>query len=280
MAHDKESGILARHRVPLDPGGCVDLGAIDPSSTAELGRDAKDRAHKKLRKDQERLEELQVRLFAENKRSLLIVLQAMDTGGKDGTIRSVLGPLNAQGVRVQNFKKPTEEEAAHHFLWRIRKALPAKGMIGVFNRSHYEDILVPTVYGTLPADKVAGRYEEINEFERGLAAEGATVVKFFLHISKEEQKRRLQDRLDDPEKRWKFNPADLKTRERWPAFMKSYGKILSRTSTVWAPWHIIPADKKWYRDFLVGRILRRVLDGMRPRFPKAPKGLEDIPIPD
>ena len=212
MAHDKESGILARHRAPLDPKGCVDLTAIDSSSTAELGRDAKDRAHKKLRKDQERLDELQQRLFAENKRSLLIVLQAMDTGGKDGTIRAVLGPLNPQGVRVQSFKKPTEEEAAHHFLWRIRKALPAKGMIGVFNRSHYEDILVPTVYGTLAAEKVGGRYEEINEFERNLVAEGTTVVKFFLHISKEEQKRRLQDRLDDPEKRWKFNPADLKAR--------------------------------------------------------------------
>lgn len=280
MAHDKEAGILARHRVPLDPQGAVDLDAIDSSSTAELGRDAKDRAHKKLRRDQERLDELQQRLYAERKRSLLIVFQAMDTGGKDGAIRGVLGPLNPQGVRVQSFKKPTEEEASHHFLWRIRKALPAKGMIGVFNRSHFEDILVPSVYGTLPAEKLAGRYEEINEFERDLAAEGTTVVKFFLHISKEEQKRRLQDRLDDPEKRWKFNPADLKTRERWPVFMRTYGKILSRASTVWAPWHLIPADKKWYRDFLVGRILRRVLEGVRPRFPKAPPGIEDIVIPD
>ena len=268
-----------KFRVAPDPKGAVDLSELDSRRTPGM-KHRKEKAAEKLEGDQKRLDELQQKLYAEGKRSVLIVLQAMDTGGKDGTIRWVLGPLNPQGFKITGFKKPTDQEAKHHYLWRIKKALPGKGIIGVFNRSHYEDILVPTVYKTMPLSEVAGRYEEINAFEKKLADQGVVILKFFLHISKDEQKQRLQDRLDDPEKRWKFSPADLEARKHWDGFQRAYGKILARTSTPWAPWHIIPADKKWYRNYAVGRILREALERMDPSQPRADFDPSKIKIPD
>ncbi len=275
----QEGDFAEKFRVAHDPKGAVDFSQWNPGRTPGM-KHRKEKAAEKLEGDQKRLDKLQQKLYAEGKRSVLIVLQAMDTGGKDGTIRWVLGPLNPQGFKVSGFKKPTAKELKHHYLWRIKNALPGKGIIGVFNRSHYEDILVPTVYKSMPLSEVAGRYEEINAFEKKLADQGVVILKFFLHISKDEQKRRLQDRLDDPEKLWKFSPADLESRKHWDGFQQTYGKILARTSTSYAPWHIIPADKKWYRNYAVGRILREALERMDPREPKADFDPSKITIPD
>ena len=203
----------------------------------------------------------------------------MDTGGKTAPTAGGRGRPNPRVSRTRALKS-RRIKAKHHYLWRIKKALPGKGIIGVFNRSHYEDILVPTVYKTMPLSEVAGRYEEINAFEKKLADQGVVILKFFLHISKDEQKQRLQDRLDDPEKRWKFSPADLEARKHWDGFQRAYGKILARTSTPWAPWHIIPADKKWYRNYAVGRILREALERMDPSQPRADFDPSKIKIPD
>jgi len=211
--------------------------------------------------------ELQNRLYAESKQSLLIVLQATDTGGKDSTIRKVLGPINPQGVRVTSFKAPSSIELAHDFLWRIHQAVPAKGMIGVFNRSHYEDVLIVRVHDLVPKETVERRYDQINDFERHLAENNVTLLKFFLHISKDEQKERLQARLDDPNKHWKFNPADLEEREKWDDYEEAFEIALSRCSTKQAPWFIIPADRKWYRNAVIARIIRRTLEDMDPHYP-------------
>ncbi|MBI5239919.1 MAG: polyphosphate kinase 2 family protein [Elusimicrobia bacterium] len=275
-----ESGDFGgQFRVPYDPKGQVDLSKVDAERTPGMKHD-KDKAKDRLSEDQEEMDALQQKLYAEGKRSVLIVLQAMDTAGKDGTIRWVLAGLNPQGVKVTSFKKPTAVEAKHHFLWRIKKALPGKGIIGVFNRSQYEDILVPTVYKTFSTEEVAGRYDQINAFEKKLADQGTVILKFFLHISKDEQKARLQERLDDPDKNWKFSLADLETRKRWDDFQKAYGKVLARTSTPWAPWHLIPADKKWYRNYAVGRVIKEALQRMDPRFPKVDFDPKKIKIPD
>ncbi|MEL6962821.1 MAG: polyphosphate kinase 2 family protein [Pseudomonadota bacterium] len=212
--------------------------------------------------------ELQNRLYAEGKQALLIVLQATDTGGKDSTIRKVLGPINPQGVEVTSFKAPSSVELAHDYLWRIHQAVPAKGMIGVFNRSHYEDVLIVRVHNLAPRDKVEQRYDQINEFERHLAENDVTILKFFLHISKDEQKERLQARLDDPSKHWKFNPNDLKERERWDEYEEAFELALSRCSTKHAPWFVIPADRKWYRNAVIARIIRRTLEAMDPQYPE------------
>lgn len=255
----------------------VDLSDMD---TADTGGLDKAEALERTAKDAEKLDELQQRLYAGGKRSVLIILQGMDTSGKDGTIRHVFSAMTPQGVEVHSFKKPTPEEARHGFLWRIRKALPGKGKIGVFNRSHYEDLLVPTVYETLPAAEIEKRYGTINEFERKLSEQGVVVLKFFLHISKAEQKERLQERLDDPDKRWKFSPEDLKSREHWDELQAAYEKVIERTSTPWAPWHVIPADKKWVRNYLVGRILRQTLEKMDLRYPRPDFDPKKIKIPD
>jgi PPK2 family polyphosphate:nucleotide phosphotransferase len=266
-------------RVPYDPKGSVDLSQINPGRTPGM-KHKQDKAIDKFHRDQRKLDLLQQKLYAEGKRSVLIVLQAMDTGGKDGTVRWVLAGLNPQGIKISSFKKPTPQEAKHHFLWRIKKALPGKGVMGVFNRSHYEDILVPTVYKTFSAQEVAGRYAEINAFEKKLADQGTVILKFFLDISKAEQKARLQERLDDPEKTWKFSAADLESRKHWEAFQKAYGKILARTSTAWAPWHIIPANNKWYRNYAVARILKEAMERMAPRIPAPAFDPKTIVIPD
>jgi PPK2 family polyphosphate:nucleotide phosphotransferase len=208
-------------------------------------------------------------LWAEGKRSLLVVLQAMDAGGKDGVIRHVFGPLNPQGVRVACFKQPSARELAHDYLWRVHRETPERGGIVVFNRSHYEDVLVVRVQGVIGREVWERRYEEINAFEQMLAAEGTTILKFFLHISKDEQKARLQARLDEPQKRWKFAHGDLVERKKWDEYQSAFDDAISACSTEWAPWYVVPSDRKWYRNWAVSSIVRGVLEGMDPRAPKA-----------
>lgn len=215
-----------------------------------------------------KLDPLQERLYAEGSQSLLIILQALDTGGKDGTIRHVMREINPQGCQVTSFKAPTPDEHSHDYLWRVHQHVPAKGMIGIFNRSHYEDVLVTRVHGDLSAKTAEKRFREINDFERMLAHNGTTVIKLFLAISKDEQRRRLQARVDDPQKRWKFSPADLTERRFWNRYPKVCAEAFSATSTKHAPWYVIPANHKWYRNYLVSGIVAATLEEMNPRFPK------------
>ena len=215
------------------------------------------------------MQDLQYRLWAEKRRSVLVVLQGMDTAGKDGTIRHVFGALNPQGVRVEGFKQPTPEELAHDYLWRVHRKTPGHGRIVVFNRSHYEDVLVVRVHGLVPEDVWCWRYEEINAFERLLAGSGTTILKVFLHISKGEQKQRLQARLDEPDKLWKCSMGDLAERKRWAEYQEAYTDALSRCSTEHAPWFVVPADSKWYRNWSISSIVRRALEEMDPRPPRA-----------
>jgi PPK2 family polyphosphate:nucleotide phosphotransferase len=224
----------------------------------------------------ERLGELQQRLYGEAKRALLIVLQGMDTSGKDGTIRHVFGGVNPQGCSVASFKAPTPIELAHDYLWRVHAATPARGMITIFNRSHYESVLVERVLKLVPKKVWSRRYDHINQFERLLSDEGTTILKFFLHISKKEQKKRLQDRLDDPSKHWKFDVRDLDMRKRWDQYAAAYEDALSRCSTDYAPWYMIPADHKWYRNWAISDVIVRTLEKMKPRYPevKLPKDLK------
>ena len=218
----------------------------------------------------EELIELQARLYAESKRKLLVVFQAMDGGGKDGTIRSVFQGVNPQGVVVTSFKAPTTQELAHDFLWRVHNAVPANGHIGVFNRSHYEDVLVVRVHKLVPENVWKPRFEMVNDFERMLTQTGTRIVKFFLHISKDEQKKRFEERINDPSKRWKFDPADLEKRKFWSEYQDAFEDMLERCSTEEAPWYVIPADQNWFRDYAVCRILVETLREMKPRFPDPP----------
>jgi PPK2 family polyphosphate:nucleotide phosphotransferase len=224
------------------------------------------------------LEELQEMLYAEHKHKVLIVLQAMDTGGKDGTIRHVFEGVNPQGVRVAGFKKPTPEELDHDFLWRVHKQVPGKGEVVIFNRSHYEDVLVVRVHNLAPQEVWSKRYDHINDFERMLVDEGTTILKFFLHIDLDEQKERLQARLDEPNKRWKFNPEDLEERKLWPQYVKAYEDAISKTSTDWAPWYIVPANRKWYRNLVVGTVIIETLKDLDMRYPEAEFDPADIKI--
>ncbi|MCW5851861.1 MAG: polyphosphate kinase 2 family protein [Anaerolineae bacterium] len=228
----------------------------------------------------QRLQKLQERLYAEGKQSLLVVFQATDTGGKDGTIRAVFEGTNPQGVRVASFKVPTVEELAHDFLWRIHKETPGRGMIGIFNRSHYEDVIVVRVKNIVPESVWRPRYQIINEFERLLALNGTRIVKFFLHISKDEQKQRLQDRLDDPRKHWKFSLADLKEREYWDNYQAAFEDAINHCSTEYAPWYVIPANRNWYRNLVVASTLVETLEQMNPQFPPEEPGLDKVKIPD
>lgn len=226
-----------------------------------------------------RLAELQENLWAEGKRSLLVVLQAMDTGGKDGTIRHVFRGVNPHGVKVWSFGVPTEAELARDYLWRVHDRVPADGTIGIFNRSHYEDVLVVRVKGLAPEEVWSRRYGHIRDFERLLADEGTVIVKLFLHISKEEQKERLQARLDEPHKTWKFNEGDLADRALWDDFQEAYRVALSETSTAHAPWYVIPADRKWYRNLAVSSILIDTLERMDPMPPEPDPDLDQVVIP-
>ncbi|HWJ61871.1 MAG TPA: polyphosphate kinase 2 family protein [Acidimicrobiales bacterium] len=224
------------------------------------------------------LGEWQTRLWAEGSRSVLMVLQAMDAGGKDGTIRKVFTGVNPQGVRVASFKAPTPEELSHDFLWRIHQQAPGHGELGVFNRSHYEDVLIVRVNELVPEPVWRARYEHIRNFEELLTASGTTVVKFFLHISPEEQAERLQARLDDPTKRWKFEAADLDVRKNWDAYQRAFEDALGETSTHDAPWYVIPADRKWYRNWAVLQVLLATMARIDPQFPPEQEGLEGLTV--
>lgn len=264
-------------RYRVEPGSRVRLSDWDPGDTSSMPG-GKPAVEDELRQLTERLEELQELLYAEHKHRLLVILQAMDTGGKDGTIRHVFEGVNPQGVKVTSFGVPTPQELAHDYLWRVHPHTPGLGEIMIFNRSHYEDVLVVRVHNLVPPEVWRRRYAHVNDFERMLAEEGVTILKFYLHISREEQKRRLQERLDDPKKQWKFRVGDLNERTRWDDYMAAYEDVLSLTSTAWAPWHIVPADHKWYRNWVVASVLVRTLSGLNMCYPPAEEGLEHIRI--
>ena len=238
----------------------------------------RDEAEASAATDIARIDELQDVLYAESKHALLIVLQATDTGGKDSTVRKVFGPVDPLGVRVTSFKAPSKLELSHDYLWRVHQAVPPKGMIGIFNRSHYEDVLIVKVRELAPKKVIEQRYDQINAFEQHLADNNVTILKLYLHISKDEQKERLQARLDDPTKHWKFNPGDLKERALWDDYRAAYETALSRCSTPDAPWFVIPADRKWYRNAVIARIIRCTLEDLDLRYPPPPPGLDDIEI--
>ncbi len=216
----------------------------------------------------ERLGELQELLYVDGRFALLVVLQAMDAAGKDSTVRAVFGPVNPQGCRVVSFKAPSHREAGHDYLWRIHREVPAKGQITVFNRSHYEDVLVARVNKLVEAQVWQRRYRQINEFEQLLASEGTLILKFYLHVSKDYQRVRLQRRLDRADKNWKFNPKDLDARARWPEYMQAYEQVLSQCSTDLAPWYVIPAEQRWYRNLLIAQALVGALEGLNLRYPQ------------
>ncbi|HBL29626.1 MAG TPA: polyphosphate kinase [Acidobacteria bacterium] len=266
---------LKRYRI--EPGEKVDLSRHPPGDTAGA-KDGREAAEEKALELNERLEVLQERLWAEQKHAVLVVLQGMDTSGKDGVIRKVFEGVNPLGVRVAAFKAPTEEELAHDFLWRVHSRVPGRGEIVIFNRSHYEDVLVPRVRQLVPEKVWKARYGQINDFEKLLAETGTTILKFFLHISKDEQKERLQERLDDPEKRWKFRKGDLDDRALWDDYTKAYEALLSRTSTRHAPWWVIPADKKWYRDLVIGSVLVEALEKLDIRRPEPREDLTGVVV--
>ena len=262
----------------VQPEKPIVLADLDPDITEKYKK--KKDVKKELKKQSKRLVELQRRLYAENKGSLLIVLQATDTGGKDGTIKHVFKNVNPQGCRVWSFKKPSDEELSHDFLWRYHERTPARGMITIFNRSHYEDVLIVRVKEMVPEDVWRKRYHLINEFEQMLTLNNITVVKFFLHISKDEQKRRLESRLENSDKRWKFSSNDLKEREYWNDYQVAFEDAINNCSTAYAPWYVVPANNKWYRNLVIARTIADTLEAMNPQYPEAEAGLENIVIPD
>jgi PPK2 family polyphosphate:nucleotide phosphotransferase len=262
----------------VEPGKPARLADIDPDESEHYQR-KKDVADE-LKRHRDRISDLQARLYGEQRRSLLIVLQAMDTGGKDGTIKGVFAGVNPQGCQVWSFKAPSNEEAAHDFLWRYHQKAPSKGMIHIFNRSHYEDVLIVRVKELVPEPVWRPRYEAINQFEYALTTDGVTVLKFFLHISRDEQKRRLESRLEDPDKRWKFSSSDLKERAYWDDYQAAFEDAVNRCSTPYAPWYVVPANNKWYRNLVVARTIADTLEAMDPRFPAAEKGLDKVEVPD
>jgi PPK2 family polyphosphate:nucleotide phosphotransferase len=260
------------YRVPVK--GKIKLKDYDPNDSRLFDGNKKDSKEALLKLNTE-LAALQEQLYAEGKHRLLIVLQAMDTGGKDGVIRAVFEGVNPQGVKVASFKVPTPVELSHDYLWRVHQQTPGKGEMVIFNRSHYEDVLVVRVHQLVPEEVWSRRYQHIREFERLLADEGTTVLKFYLHIDLQEQAQRFLARVEDPTKQWKFNPGDLDERERWEEYMKAYEDMLNQTSTDWAPWYIIPANKKWYRNWLISKIVIKTLKDLDMRYPAAPENIED-----
>ena len=250
----------------VKPGDKVRLSEIDPGAT--LGFKDKDSIKKAFEKNTARLYELQYRLYAEHQRALLIVLQALDAGGKDGTIRHVMAHVNPQSCRVTSFKVPSPEERDRDFLWRIHKAVPARGEMGIFNRSHYEDVLVVRVHQMVPREVWEARYEQINAFEKMLVESGTRILKFYLHISKAEQKARFRERLEDASKHWKLSTADFEERRHWKDYQAAYEDVFRRCSTPWAPWYIIPSNRKWFRNFVVSDVIVQTLEAMNPRFPE------------
>jgi PPK2 family polyphosphate:nucleotide phosphotransferase len=260
----------------ITPGAAVDLDAIDPAST-HGGPGDKRATNEAIKELRDRLAELQGRLYAESDRSLLVVLQALDAGGKDGTIKHVFMGVNPQGCTVTSFKQPNDHERAHDFLWRIHQNTPHRGMIGIFNRSHYEDVLVVRVHGLVPEHVWRRRYTLIRDFERELTLEGARIVKFYLHISKEEQARRFRRRLERPDKRWKFSRTDVEERKHWEDYRSAFEEAIAETTTDIAPWYVIPADNKWHRNWAVLTTLIETLEDVDPRYPEPEM---DLPHPD
>ncbi len=250
----------------VEPGARVQLAQVDPAFKGH--EQDHESAGALIEHYSERLRALQELLYAEGRRSLLICLQAMDTGGKDGVINHVLGAMNPQGCRVAHFRKPSTEEAAHDFLWRAHRAAPARGEVVIFNRSHYEDVLIVRVHELVPKPVWSARYERINEFERALAEDGTVILKFYLHISSEEQLGRFKERLDDPSKHWKISEADYAERKFWPEYLRAYEEALSRCSTEQAPWYVIPANHKWFRNLAVARIVVERLEAMDLKYPQ------------
>jgi PPK2 family polyphosphate:nucleotide phosphotransferase len=256
------------------PGKNLKLSNIDPSFT--YGFDDKEKAVAKLQKNLDRLSVLQYLLYAESKRSLLVVLQGIDAGGKDGTVRRVMTSFNPQGVKVTSFKVPAGEEKTHDYLWRVHKAMPAMGEVAIFNRSHYEEVLVVRVHNLVPKAVWSKRYDHINAFEEMLADNGTRIVKFFLYIDKDEQKKRFQERLDDPEKNWKFSPGDVEERKYWDDYMRAFEDAISKSSKKHAPWYVIPANKKWFRNLAVSEVLVDTLESMHLQYPKPTADLSKI----
>jgi PPK2 family polyphosphate:nucleotide phosphotransferase len=261
----------------IKPGTKIKLEDWNPDDTGRHD-DKKDEADKESQQLTSDLDALQELLYAEQKHKVLVVLQGMDTSGKDGVIRHVFEGVNPQGVKVASFKVPTPDELSHDYLWRIHKQTPGKGEIVIFNRSHYEDVLVVRVHGLVAEEVWSRRFDQINQFERMLVDEGTTIVKFFLHISLDEQKKRLQDRLGDPKKQWKFNVGDLSERKLWSEYMLAYEDVLQKTSTDWAPWYLIPANHKWYRDLVIGTILVEKLKSLDMSYPKPAQDLSKVVI--
>ena len=257
------------------PGSRLKLGKVDADETFGLEKAA---AAQKLAKNLERLSDLQYRLYAEARRAVLVVLQGIDAAGKDGTIRHVMTGLNPQGVRVTSFKVPEGDERRHDYLWRIHRACPEWGSIGIFNRSHYEDVLVVRVHDLVPKSVWSKRYRQINEFERTLSECGVTILKFLLYISKEEQAKRFRERLDDPSKNWKFSEADTKERSYWDNYLDAYDEMLDKCSTDYAPWHVIPSNRKWFRNLAVSEVIVHALERMKLKFPEPAADLSKIRI--
>jgi PPK2 family polyphosphate:nucleotide phosphotransferase len=266
-------GLIEQLRV--QPGLRASLTTRDTRETFGLDKAAGKAKRKEL---VERLSVLQQRLYAEHERSLLLVLQGLDASGKDGVIRQVFTGLNPQGCRAVSFKAPTSTELAHDFLWRIHAALPERGQIGIFNRSHYEDIVTVRMLGLVPEKVWERRPRDVNAFERTLVDEGTTIVKVFLNVSKEEQAQRLQERLDDPEKRWKFRKSDLETRKQWDQYVAAYDEAITATSKRWAPWHVVPADRNWVKSLAVATLLVDALERMDPKLPDPEPGIEGLKI--
>lgn len=257
----------------VKPGSKVKLNNVDTSGKKYFDAD-KEAGLEEMLGYKEDIVRIQEKLYAENKQRLLIVIQAMDTAGKDGTIAAVFEGVNPQGVRIANFKTPTTQELEHDYLWRVHPQVPGNGEIVVFNRSHYEDVLVVRVHNLVPESRWRKRYRHINEFERLLSDEGTTILKFFLHIDLETQKERLLDRINTPEKNWKFNPGDIEERKFWPDYMKAYEDVFFETSTDWAPWYIVPSDHNWVRNLIVAGIIAETLKNMNPQYPKPVENIE------
>jgi PPK2 family polyphosphate:nucleotide phosphotransferase len=267
MPRYRSSMLMSIKEFHVKPNQKVRLADLDPEDTSNLDL-KKGEAHDEIAKLKKRLEELQEKLFAERRHKILIVLQAMDTGGKDSTIRLVFEGVNPQGVRVVGFKQPTPEEKAHDFLWRVHKVVPQAGEIAIFNRSHYEGVLIERVHKIVPKSVWEKRYDEINNFERTLSDEGTLILKFYLHISKAEQKKRLEERLKDPTKEWKFSISDLPERKFWKEYMIAYQDALEKTSTSWAPWYLVPSNHKWFRDYIVANAIVNHMEQLEMHYPK------------
>jgi PPK2 family polyphosphate:nucleotide phosphotransferase len=275
----KDGGDAANRRlrelVRVKPGAKVDLAHYDCGET--FGR-KKDDAETAIAANLARLTDLQERLYAESKHAVLIVLQGIDAAGKDGTIRVIAGAFNPQGTPVTSFKVPTPIEAAHDFLWRVHAAVPGKGEIGIFNRSHYEQVLIVRVHNLEPEPVWRRHYGEIRDWERMLTNEGVTIIKFFLAIDKDEQRQRFQDRVDDPTKRWKFSSADLPERRLWDQYQLAFEDMLAETSTDFAPWHLIPANRNWLRNLAVSEIVADAIEELKPQYPEPAAGVEGMKI--